>query len=149
MIDRKLPEKISNTVIEHPKFVDTLDRLLAKVRYDVSVGFALTVGLTGVGKTKVLRHLQYILFNWVQKNPKLGFSAPIALSMHSPERKLFSWRDFYLDSLVTALHEPNATRKDDLKRMHDNYLLSGEPRRYASKTIADLRQCFIRAVNDR
>ena len=149
MIPTTLPKELKSQVLEHPKFATELNRLLAKIRYDYSIGFGLVVGITGVGKSTLMRRLQHVLYQYVKANPELGLVPPIVLSMHAPERKVFSWRDFYQDSLINQLNEPNALKKDDLQRTKDEYQAAGELRKYHAKSIADLRQFFIHSVNDR
>ena len=96
-----------------------------------------------------MRSLKDSLTQHVRNNPEHNYGPPITLSMHAPERKVFGWRDFYYESLVNALNEPAMHQKCNANRMLEEYLRTGDIRKYQARTIAELRQIFIRAVNDR
>ena len=149
MISRNLPDQLKNKVLDHPKFTDAIHRSLSKIHYDRSLSFGFVVGVSGVGKSTAMRSLQGSLMAHVKTHPELNYGPPIMLSMHAPERKVFGWRDFYYESLVTALNEPAMHQKCNANRMLEEYLRTGEIRKYQARTIAELRQIFIRAVNDR
>ena len=114
MLTKKFAKQVKNSVLEHREFRRVTDEILAKIEYDNSVGFALLVGVAGAGKTTVLEWLARHLSEYVSRNPVLDCNPPILLSMSAPERKVFSWTDFYQDSLTNSLQVPFVENRKDL-----------------------------------
>ena len=62
---------------------------------------------------------------------------------------MFSWTDFYQDSLTNSLQVPFVENRKDLEAMLMHFIREGAKKRITGKTIADLRRAFIDATNSR
>jgi hypothetical protein len=149
VLSKDFAEKVKRSVLEHREFRRVTDEILAKIEYDNSVGFALLVGVAGAGKTTVLGWLARHLTEYISRNQELDCNPPIVLNMSAPERKVFSWTDFYQESLTKGLQVPFVENRKDLEAMLMHFMREGSKKRIFGKTIADLRRAFIDATNSR
>lgn len=144
-----IADQLKTQVLEHREFSRVLNLLLAKIAHDHSTGFALCVGITGVGKTTLLGRLLYLLTEQAAKHPEKGLSEPIALTLVEPERKPFSWPDFYRFTLSTELNIPFLEQRRNLEKAIRTYVEEGVKKQIKAQTIADLRRLFIETTNSR
>ena len=146
---KDVSEKLKTQTLEHREFARILNLLLAKISHDTSSGFGLCVGITGVGKTTLLGRLLLILSEQAAANPDLNASEPIALTLVEPERKPFSWPDFYRFTLSTELNIPFLEQRRNLEAAVKTYVEEGVKKQIKAQTIADLRRLFIETTNSR
>ena len=146
---KDVAEELKTQVLEHREFSRVLNLLLAKIAHDHSTGFALCVGITGVGKTTLLGRLLLLLSEQAAKYPEQELSEPIALTLVEPERKPFSWPDFYRFTLKTELNIPFMEQRRNLEKAVEKYVEEGVKKQVKAQTIADLRRLFIETTNSR
>ena len=148
-IDKQFLENLNSKVLSHAAFQEVVDTVLGKIQYDKSTGFGLVVGVTGVGKTTVMRRLVRILGEYVSSEAGGEYGPPIVLTMASPERQVFSWADFYRTSLVDGIRDPFFEKRIDLNDALIGYIRDGIRRRSRTSTIPALRAAFIEGTNRR
>ncbi len=108
--------RLDRRLIEHPRFEDSLSRIMSEIQFPTDTKLLLVVGPTGVGKTRLREKVESkILQMAAAKDPALSGSVP-CVSFEVPSvasNHRFSWREFY-HAYMAHLNAPFAMEPSKL-----------------------------------
>lgn len=129
-ISSSILSRLRDQVLWHPKFTEVSEALFTHMTLGAPGRMLVVTGPTGVGKTTLLEHFTRKLHEHSTQSDRGEQGVPIIVQAIPGERKLFDWKDFYLD-LLAQLKEPAIKKKTNLEERLAE-LRSGRAIRYSS-----------------
>lgn len=107
-----MTEKFVSTSISHPKFITAYNELASTIQQAAEGSMIFLFGPSGVGKTKLLKHLQMKFTQHAYDANRLPPDAiPVVfVEAPAPDTGQFSWKEFYRRTLISLL-EPLPDKK--------------------------------------
>ena len=110
--------QLPNIVVEHAEYERVREKLLTDLAFENQSQILVVVGLSGVGKSRLLTDVDQRLISHVREAAARLLSPPAIVTTPPPSKGMFDWRTFYTNSMK-SLNEPDADGKRDLSDFFD------------------------------